>query len=854
MEVILAEDSKPITVFNSAIEILNQDITKIRESSDLIQDYDNIFENLQEHTNNTTDLLNSSKGYLEIFQDKQAEIRQSLSRISENISSKINSQYVPYAKERNKVKNDEDRMHKRQKLNKITHAYQVLNKQIKELAQFCSLMEKDNLKITEDAEILNENMRKIREEIEQKRMVAEKLKKEEEDRKKAEELERIRVEEEERKRKEEEERKREEEENLRLEQEKLRKIEEEKKRKALEERLKKEGEEREKRKREQKRRQEEEKKKQELEEKRRDRRNWPSHTYTISKEEDMTATGLGCHLKALEDDLSFDNVTCRLEEDLNMISQHPFDDNADIVSNILNFQIKCTKTIRFQYPVIVSIPHQSCRKVNTKEIIVRLFTSDGWIDVNPLNSINDSKIMESLKSTEGKIPLIHCQLKYLEPVVKVCVVHRPRVEKERVKPDKGTTVTSTIDSRVSIRIPKNSFGKKTEEIELQILQTNKDARVRLRKFFNMPESFLETSVVLNLNMPNIVKNGVFIGMPFPGTASVKARKTSKVKTPGASCQVREKTQLNLGEKIVIVTETEDGYHVKDGLTYEIVDDTVEFLVKEKVKRIFLITTTSDSTRDDNINIAQNIKILVTQKKAAIFQVSQIVDNPNKIAIVCSSSDNVKSEQADLEGAGYSLISGDSEICVNEGERLLLNFTKNVQFEEKIPAFYFFQCRSFKVYASVKVVEPYAQNGRESYFGKLQVLSYCNPNEAETGKTKVHCEIQVDLPKKMERCPTPKRTSSVPIREKGLLNQDYFERIAHQLVTNWKNIAESLKLSTATIDRITKEKDTDEERAYSALKAWYSLCAINDDCVRLLANSLKFLSFGSSLSLLFVHLN
>lgn len=183
-----------------------------------------------------------------------------------------------------------------------------------------------------------------------------------------------------------------------------------------------------------------------------------------------------------------------------------------------------------------------------------------------------------------QIPLIHCQLKSLEPIVKVCVVFRPKVEKEKVKPDKGATIMSAIDSRVSIRIPKSSFGTKTEEIELQILQTNKETRAKLIKFFEMPDCFLETSVLLNLNMPNTVKNPIIVGMPFPGTTHVKARRMSKVKAPGASCQAGEKIQLNLGEKIVIVTETEDGYHVKDGLTYEIVDDTVQFSIKEKVKR------------------------------------------------------------------------------------------------------------------------------------------------------------------------------------------------------------------------------------------------------------------------------
>lgn len=174
------------------------------------------------------------------------------------------------------------------------------------------------------------------------------MKKEEEDRRRAEEEERKRIEEEERNRREEEKRKKEEEENLRREQEKFKKEKEEKDRKALQERLKREADDREKRKKEQKRRQEEEKKKQELEEKRRDRSNWPYHKYIIPIEKDVTETGLGCYLRALEDVLSADEVTCELEEDLTIISRHPFDDNAEIVSNILSLKIKCTETIRFQ--------------------------------------------------------------------------------------------------------------------------------------------------------------------------------------------------------------------------------------------------------------------------------------------------------------------------------------------------------------------------------------------------------------------------------------------------------------------------------------------------------------------------
>ncbi|CAD5123830.1 DgyrCDS12138 [Dimorphilus gyrociliatus] len=529
-------------------------------------------------------------------------------------------------------------------------------------------------------------------------------------------------------------------------------------------------------------------------------RHWPLYRYSIQLDGDLTESGIGCYIRAMRNDLAKHELKCTLIENLSeTLAENPFNDNADVISNLISIENKRDNNLDFELPIVISFPHQRYRKKSSREIVLRVLANGEWKDYYPLK---DSKLLDFLESNSGQIPLFHCRMKTLMKSVKLCVVNKSRVESAFVKGNKALALVSYLDNRITLKIPKDACEEKIEKVEMQPLPNNPQMINQIKKYFKSSESLCHTSSLINLNLPSTIKLPMILSMPLPGTFQSKKLKSNNIRVDN-----------RISKNLSIVTKTsKNNYHLRDDIRYEINNDIVTFPIEHNIKKIFLFETLNGTSNTDIGNVARNLELFNTRRKLANILIRQHEDDPEDIAIVCCNLKETDNEIVKMEERGYTISFHEPstiEVCLKEGQRLQLKSKGNVRLVEEIQPFRFLQSKTMRMEGQLKVDEKYAQRGRPNYYGTIELLS----------ENQSHCDVKVELPKHNIRT-VPCHKVDFQIRQKGFLTSEYLRQISDETALKWRSIATSLNLSDARINAINLEHCTHREKSFKALQQWF----------------------------------
>lgn len=353
-------------------------------------------------------------------------------------------------------------------------------------------------------------------------------------------------------------------------------------------------------------------------------RHWPLYRYSIQLDGDLTDSGVGCYIRAMRNDLSKHELQCTLIENMDQIlEKHPFDDNADVISNLIGLENKRGNDLEFNLPIVLSFPHQPYRKKSSREVVLRVLSKGEWKDYN---QIKDSKLLDFLESNQGQIPLLHCRLKFLNKNILVCVVNKSRAECVVVRGGKAISITSSLDNRITLKVPKGAFDDDIHKIEMQPLPNSPQMVNKVKKYFKNSENLYQTSPIINLKIPSTIKVPLTLTMPVPGIFQSQKLKVNNIHLDN-----------KMNKNLTIVTQMKkEVYCRRNDMRYEIINDVVTFSIQESFRKIFLFETANGTLEKDVENVARNLDFLNTRRKLANILVRQHEDNMEDIFAVCCS--------------------------------------------------------------------------------------------------------------------------------------------------------------------------------------------------------------------------
>ncbi|CAD5123636.1 DgyrCDS11965 [Dimorphilus gyrociliatus] len=239
----------------------------------------------------------------------------------------------------------------------------------------------------------------------------------------------------------------EDEEKQRLEEEEREKREEEEKRQKEEE---------ERRLEEERKRLEEKKKEEEERRKKLDPVSWPM--FKIEGDDKIINSGLVCMIRAQDGAYSDGQIKGEMFPEASR--KYPLSCDEEIVSNVIRVYCDGDEPVKFSKPIAIAIPLSLPRALPAREFVIKVLNTSPYKDLLTRDIIypeyKEIRFADALFDEVRDLTL--------------CVVSRFKKEKETFN-NKGGKLVSTIDSRVSLTIPKRSLRLATE-LSLQLKGLN----------------------------------------------------------------------------------------------------------------------------------------------------------------------------------------------------------------------------------------------------------------------------------------------------------------------------------------------------------------------------------------------
>ncbi|CAH1788525.1 unnamed protein product [Owenia fusiformis] len=317
--------------------------------------------------------------------------------------------------------------------------------------------------------------------------------------------------------------------------------EREKESKKREEQQKKKDEEERKRAEEERQKEEKEKKEKEerlkrqksqMEKKAPEWEKWDPSTFNV--EEGEFDQGIGCLIRGRPGEFNPDDLEVKVVKQLD--ATFTYNENEELIGNIVSIKPK-DEDAKLKSSIYVSLPHCISRQSALwREPVVKAEIDGKWIEVPSQEVTMDE--YKDLKFVQGEVT----------QYTNVAVISRFKKE-ALLLPKKGGKSLSSIDARICVTTPKNTF-KYVEQVTIQIQPVDSASQKELTQKKLECKDMLTSSSILRTTWSNEKdwKNPLYLSLPVPPNP-VRARKA-------AAAKAAKEAKMQMGEKKAAMMDSE----------------------------------------------------------------------------------------------------------------------------------------------------------------------------------------------------------------------------------------------------------------------------------------------------------
>ncbi|XP_023932863.1 death domain-containing protein 1 [Lingula anatina] len=435
---------------------------------------------------------------------------------------------------------------------------------------------------------------------------------------------------------------------------------------------------------------------------------------------------------------------------------------------------------------------------------------------------------KDIRFLEGKVDR-------LSKTTLAAVVTRPKRDRLQVG-KRGGKLTSTVDSRIYINVPKGLFKSPTQVyLEVQPLDGALISDFKSRACED--DAFISASAIMTISFQHKLTQPVLLNLPCPGGIKKKRPQTSGVKEkrsaptrPTTSFGFRQKQDADDTTFVYLLTQNEHGGWVLRAdaqLKPSTINDQVAIEWEETKERILLLRCKKMDKKGMVPRIEKLAKAVESflYKRYVNFIVRQKSSEPRNIIIhpvLANKSERFIKKYAE---DGYDDGPVGDDVAVHEGQRLEIKFRGNLQpSPDDYPdlEFVYNTALTEPITFSIAEVEKFAQKSLPIYKGFIQLC--CLQSEDGKEEDNVLTEVCMTIPKPETEPPAEVRRAPLEIRTDGPVNNDTLRWLASELATSgdeWKNLSHYLRIPRARLQAIQRncQGKGNESVIFELLMTW-----------------------------------
>ncbi|XP_070564863.1 uncharacterized protein [Ptychodera flava] len=504
---------------------------------------------------------------------------------------------------------------------------------------------------------------------------------------------------------------------------------------------------------------------------------------------------------------------------------------------------------------LVAIPYDGSLRSRDREIVVKTTaTGKNW----RLMSTNSTD--RTFDEYKGKA-FAEVRINKFSTFVAISRMVRDHARMDR----RGGTLTSSVERRVSITYPVQTFRSPTEvSIEVQMVDATTVAQLRDRicDRYGDIESCSPIVYVSYFSSPKFYK-AMTVRIPLPNStsrqeekekASAHGRPPSQQSRPSTSMEPGLRSRSKDSQAVDYVphvmgrTGKEPWKEFSGNLinTAILKNDVIEFQLEKPIDMLLLIMSPTGGQMHRPKIAAALERLTKTSLVNIIFH--QYEYERDRALVQLVQEDQCYQTVERLMKHGFVGPPDPSKIIeLQEEQEICMKFNGNIcRVDEEETKFTFYRGRPTRLEFRIKEVNQYRNFASDSHIGTVEFyakesdIMYSNTDQAEVKETERFLDkLPIFLPKLDQGPPRPKTSCKTAVKIEGSMSEDNLRNLSQRIGPDFETIGAYLGFDQPKIQRIKRDNPNSvEDQVFDMLISWRNSERRSADKISKLCNALR----------------